>query len=281
MPKRAFAMAAHPDDIEFLMAGTLILLGQAGYELHYLNIANGSCGTARHTREEIIRIRREEARAAAAAIGAVYHESLVDDLEIFYERGLLAKVAAVMREVAPEILLLQSPVDYMEDHQNAARLAVTAAFCRGMLNFVTDPPYPPIEQEVTVYHAQPHGNRDPLRRVIRPEIYVDISGVLAQKRAMLACHRSQKAWLDESQGMDSYLVTMENLSREVGVMSGRHPYAEGWRRRLHLGFGAEGADPLSAALAVYVARASEDQWGHVILAAFANRSSGHGSAPDV
>jgi len=146
MSKRAFAVAAHPDDIEFHMAGTLILLGQAGYELPYMNIANGSCGTAHHSREEIIRLRREEARAAAASIGAVYHESLVDDLEIFYEKGLLARVAAVMREVAPEILLVQSPVDYMEDHQNAVRLAVTAAFCRGMPNFVTDPPRPPIEQ---------------------------------------------------------------------------------------------------------------------------------------
>ncbi len=254
MSKRAFAVAAHPDDIEFHMAGTLILLGQAGYELHYMNIANGSCGSAHHSREKIIRIRREEARAAAASIGAVYHESLVDDLEIFYEKRLLARVAAVIREVAPEILLVQSPVDYMEDHQNAVRLAVTAAFCRGMPNFVTDPPRPPIEQEVTVYHTQPHGNRDPLRQIVQPEIYVDITSVLARKREMLAHHQSQKAWLDESQGMDSYLAAMEELGREVGAMSGRFQYAEGWRRRLHLGFCAEAADPLSIALAGYVLR---------------------------
>jgi LmbE family N-acetylglucosaminyl deacetylase len=252
MPKRAFAVAAHPDDIEFLMAGTLILLGQAGYELHYMNIANGSCGTAHHTREEIISIRREEARAAAAAIGAIYHESLVDDLEIFYEKGTLARLAAVMREVAPEILLVQSPVDYMEDHQNAARLAVTAAFARGMPNFPTDPPRPPVAEEVVVYHAQPHGNRDPLRQIVAPECYVNITGVLPQKRAMLACHKSQKVWLDESQGMDSYLVAMEEICRAIGAMSGRFAVAEGWRRRLHLGFGAEGADPLAEALAGYV-----------------------------
>ena len=41
--KHAFAIAAHPDDIEFQMAGTLILLQRAGYEIHYMNIANGSC----------------------------------------------------------------------------------------------------------------------------------------------------------------------------------------------------------------------------------------------
>lgn len=248
MPKRAFAIAAHPDDIEFQMAGTLILLQRAGYEIHYMNIANGCCGTAEHSKEEIIAIRRKEAQSAAASIGAVYHESLVDDIAIFYEPKLLARVAAVVREVAPEILLVQSPQGYMEDHQNAARLAVTAAFTRGMPNFITDPPRAPVSQPVTVYHAQPHGNRDPLRHLVRPDIFVDISGVIALKRAMLAHHQSQKVWLDRTQGMDAYLDAMQDQSREVGVMSGRFTYAEGWRRRLHLGFCDATADPLVAAL---------------------------------
>jgi LmbE family N-acetylglucosaminyl deacetylase len=157
-----------------------------------------------------------------------------------------------MREVAPEILLLHSPSDYMEDHQNAARLAVTAAFCRGMPNYVTDPPREPVAGDVTVYHAQPHGNRDPLRQLVQPEIYVDVSSVIRTKSAMLACHRSQKEWLDKSQGMDSYLRAMEEICRETGTMSGRFEYAEGWRRRSHFGFCAEGADPLSAALFSYI-----------------------------
>ena len=200
MPGRAFALAAHPDDIEFQMAGTLILLRRAGYEIHYMNIANGSCGTTEYGKAEIIAMRRAEAQAAAASIGAVFHESLVDDLAIFYEPGLLARVAAVMREVAPEILLLQSPQDYMEDHQNAVRLGVTAAFAREMPNFSTDPPRRTVAQPVTVYHAQPHGNRDPLRQPVRPELFIDIAEVLAEKRAMLALHTSQKTWLDRSPG---------------------------------------------------------------------------------
>jgi len=248
MPRRAFAVAAHPDDIEFQMAGTLILLQRAGYEIHYLNIATGSCGTAELSRDEIVRVRRGEALAAAAHIGAVYHESLVDDLAIFYEASLLAQVAAVMRAVAPEILLVQSPQDYMEDHQNAARLAVSAAFARAMINFATDPPTAPVTQPVTVYHAQPHGNRDPLRQLVTPDLYVDVTGVIEIKRAMLAHHSSQKTWLDHTQGMDAYLDTMQQICRETGEMSGRYTYAEGWRRRLHLGFCDEGADPLSSAL---------------------------------
>ncbi|MBN1581881.1 MAG: PIG-L family deacetylase [Anaerolineae bacterium] len=252
MSKRAFAVAAHPDDIEFLMAGTLILLQHAGYEIHTMTVANGSCGTAHHTVEEIVDIRRAESRAAAALIGAIHHDSLVDDIAIFYEPALLARVAAVMRDVAPDILLTHSPVGYMEDHQNTARLAVTAAFCRGMPNFPTDPPRAPVDKAVTVYHAQPHGNRDPLRRLVRPEIFIDVTSVIEEKRAMLACHHSQKTWLDQTQGMDAYLNVMQDLCHEVGQMSGRFKYAEGWRRRLHLGFCDASADPLLVALWAYV-----------------------------
>ena len=50
MSRRAFAIAAHPDDIEFLMAGTLVLLRDAGYEIHYMNVANGACGSVNMTR---------------------------------------------------------------------------------------------------------------------------------------------------------------------------------------------------------------------------------------
>jgi LmbE family N-acetylglucosaminyl deacetylase len=157
-----------------------------------------------------------------------------------------------MRDVAPQILLTHSPVGYMEDHQNAARLAVTAAFCRGMPNYPTDPPREPVEQPVTVYHAQPHGNRDPLRRVVWPDVFVDVTSVIEKKRAMLAHHRSQKSWLDRTQGMDAYLDSMQALNREVGQMSGRFTYAEGWRRRLHLGFCERSTDPLPSALRAYV-----------------------------
>jgi LmbE family N-acetylglucosaminyl deacetylase len=245
---RAFAIAAHPDDIEFMMAGTLILLGQAGYELHYMNIANGSCGTTAHTKQDIIRIRGREARLAAKVIGATHYPSFVEDIQILYEKELLARVAAVVRKVNPAILLVPSPEDYMEDHMTAARLAVTAAFCRGMTNFATLPPTAPVEEDVTIYHSMPAGLRDRMRQRIAPEYFVDITEVLPHKRQALAQHKSQKEWLDVSQGMDAYLITMEQQASEMGEMSGRFKYAEGWRRHSHLGFSEEELDPLADAL---------------------------------
>ena len=248
MPKRAFAVAAHPDDIEFMMAGTLVLLGRAGYELHYMTVANGSCGTDRLGVDEITHVRRQESIAAARSIGAIYHESLVDDIEIYYERETLRRLGAVVREVAPEILLTQATDEYMEDHANTTRLVLSAAFTRGMRNFAVQPPRPPVGQPVTVYHALPYGLRDPQRRPVRPGMYVDVTEVKATNREMLAQHRSQNEWLDESQGLDAYRVTMEAMSRQVGRMSGRYTFAEGWTRHLHLGFCDEEADPLAVAL---------------------------------
>ena len=243
-----FAVAAHPDDIEFMMAGTLVLLGQAGYEMHMMNVCNGSCGTATENYESIVARRTEEAREAANTLGAVFHPPLVDDLGLFYERATVDRMVSIMRAVNPSILLLSSPQDYMEDHMNACRVAVTAAFCRGMRNYPAIPPREPVSEDVTVYHALPYGLHDNLRRLVHAGQHVDIESVLPIKRAALACHKSQKEWLDASQGLDSYLITMENMAQAMGTQSHCFVYAEGWRRHLHLGFCSEQADPLSDAL---------------------------------
>jgi N-acetylglucosamine malate deacetylase 1 len=244
----AIAIAAHPDDIEFVMAGTLLLLKQRGWETHYFNLSTGNCGSVRHGGKTTRRMRLSEAKAAAKLLGASFHPPIVDDLEIVYDVGLLRRVAAVVREVKPTIVLTHSPQDYMEDHTNTCRLAVTAAFARGMPNFWTAPRRPPADYDVAVYHAMPHGLCDALRQPIVPDAFVDTTAVQEQKRSALACHKSQQDWLDVSQGMNSYLSAMEDMSLAVGRMSRRFKHAEGWRRHLHLGFASEEFDPLSDAL---------------------------------
>lgn len=245
MAVRVFALAAHADDIEFGMAGTLVLLARAGCEIHYMNLADGSCGSAEHDAATIAAIRLDEARRAAERLGAVFHPPLAADLEVFYEKGLLAKVASVMREVAPDVLLVHSPWDYMEDHTNACRLAVAAAFCRSVKNLAVDPPRDAIAGDVTVYHAQPHGNRDAMNRLVRPEFFVDIDSVIEEKAAMLAEHKSQSKWLDRTQGFSAYVNTMRQFSREMGALSGRCEYAEGWQRHNPLGFCRTDAHPMA------------------------------------
>lgn len=251
MSKAAFAIAAHPDDIEFYMAGTLLLLKQRGWAIHYMTLSSGSCGSTRHNAATVRTIRRKESKAAAKLLAAQYHDSIADDLEILYTLPLLRKLAATVRKVQPRIVLTHSPQDYMEDHTNTCRLAVTAAFARGMPNFKTTPKQRTTDGDVAIYHAMPHGLRDPLRQPILPDCYIDTTSVHATKREALATHRSQKEWLDASQGMDSYLQTMDALSLELGRVSGRFQHAEGWRRHLHLGFSANDDDPLHDALKEY------------------------------
>ena len=246
--KVAIAIGAHPDDIEFGMAGTLLMLRRAGWEIHYLNVANGSCGSRQYSAAKLVTMRRQEARAAARVLGAHWHPSLVTDLEILYELKTLRRLAAVLREVKPTIVLTQSPEDYMEDHTNTCRLVVTAAFSLGMANFRTVPARPAIDVEVTIYHALPHGLRDGLRRRILPGAWVNTTPVHGAKLAALAKHKSQQDWLDASQGMNSYLKAMDAMSREVGRLSRRFTHAEGWRRHSHLGFSPKETDPLTAAL---------------------------------
>jgi len=244
----ALAAAAHPDDIEFTMAATLLLLKEAGAAIHMWNLADGSCGSTTLPGPEIARVRREEAGASARVAGATLHPPLARDFELVYEPGLLARAAAVLRRIRPAILLIPSPQDYMEDHQNAARLLVTAAFVRSMPNFRTDPPEPPWEGDVAIYHAQPHGLCDGLGRLVRPGLYVNAAPAFEVKQKMLSAHRSQSQWLDASQGMGAYLSEMEAACRKVGELSGRFELAEGWRRHNPLGFGFTGRDPLTELL---------------------------------
>lgn len=246
--KSAIAIAAHPDDIEFVMAGTLLLLKAAGWEIHYLNLSTGNCGSLEYSPAKTAQVRRKEAQNAAKILGAQWHAPMCDDLEIFYDLKTLRKLSAIIREVQPSIILTHSPQDYMEDHMNTCRLAVTAAFTHGMPNFKSTPTRSVYQHDVTIYHAMPHGLCDGLRRRIVPGAYVNTTPVQETKLASLAAHKSQQGWLDASQGMNSYLQAMDDMSRALGKLSKKFKHAEGWRRHLHYGFSANEIDPLAEAI---------------------------------
>lgn len=239
------AIAAHPDDIEFCMAGTMLAMARRGWGLHCFNVCRGNLGSATIPGPELAEVRAREAQAAAAVLGATWHPPIAPDLEAFYTSETIRRVAAVVRIARPSVILTHSPEDYMEDHMVVSRLAVTAAFARGMPNLETLPPFPAGDWPVRIYHALPHGLHDAMGRPVRADAFVDTSLEHARKREALACHASQKEWLDRSQGMDSYLVAMDDFSRQVaregttGV-----EWAEGWRRHSHLGFCDPSFDPL-------------------------------------
>lgn len=242
------AIAAHPDDIEFVMAGTMLHLKARGWDLHYLNVCDGSKGSTQLDPETCAATRRREAQKAAELLGATFYEPMWPDMELHYSTALVQRVAAVVRQSKATVVLTHAPTDYMEDHEFACRLAVSAAFAHGMPNFETIPPTEPYFEPVTLYHAQPHGNRTPLGHRVRPHFWVNTTAVIQRKETVLAAHASQQEWLDASQGMNSYLQTMWDLGADAGRLSGKYPYAEGWRRREHWGFCGADDDPLRDAL---------------------------------
>lgn len=258
MNKSVLAIFAHPDDIEFVAAGTMLLLSEAGYDLHYFNLCSGNCGAMNLGPSQTSAVREEEARKAAEILGATFHPSIADDLELVYSVENLRKVAAIVRQASPSIVLTHSPEDYMEDHVNASRLAVTAAFAREMPNFTTEPEATAMKGEVAVYHAMPHLLINQMGKPVVPDFLIETGSVHQRKRSALEAHASQKEWLDRTQGMDSYLQTMEDLSLKVGTFSGRPIQAEGWRRHSHVGFSPSAQfDPLKDALGFFHSHSSQ------------------------
>jgi LmbE family N-acetylglucosaminyl deacetylase len=257
--RTVFAVGAHPDDIEFNMAGTLSLLKKAGFEPHMMNVSRSNLDSNELSEAEITRIRRREAQRSAEVIGAVYHPPIADDLMILYDDHLLREMAAIVREIRPSIVLLPSLNDYMEDHTNTARLVVTACFSRAMQHYRTSPPREPTDQDVYLYHAQPHLNRDGMRNLVVPSLVVNITAEMPTKEEMLGCHASQRQWLDETQGLDDYVLSMQQASEEVAQIAAPDgwQYAEGFRQHSHVGFSSRDRDLLAEVLGEQVITRSQ------------------------
>jgi LmbE family N-acetylglucosaminyl deacetylase len=229
----ALSILAHPDDAEFLCAGTLIRLAREhGWRVHIATMTPGDCGSAEHGPEEISRIRRGEGAAAAALIGARYHCLEERDLLVFFQERALERVTRLLREVRPRLVLTHSPSDYMLDHEMTSALVRAATFAAPVPNFLCDRGHgPPLERIPHLYYCDPIEGKDPLGREVPPAFAVDMSGVITTKVEMLACHASQRNWLLKHHGMDQYLQAMRDWSGRRGQTAGV-AFAEGFRQHL-------------------------------------------------
>src|SRR4030081_1087853 len=97
---RILAIHAHPDDIEILAGGTLARLAKLGHEIAIVTMTPGDCGSTEHAPAEIARIRRAEAAAAAALIGARYRCAEFRDLAIFNDDPSRRRVTELLRDLA-------------------------------------------------------------------------------------------------------------------------------------------------------------------------------------
>ena len=229
MKKVALGIFAHPDDAEFMCAGTLSLLKKAGWSVHITSIALGDKGTNEFSRKEISRIRKEEASKSAELIGGSYSCLEFEDLYIFYDRETINKATGLIREIHPDIVFTASPNDYMIDHETTSKIVQTACFSMGIKNMeISEKPFEPIPY---LYYCDPMGGKDKFGNVIQPSVYVDISSEFEIKERMLLCHESQRNWLLAHHEIDKYILFMKQFAEQRG-MEINTKFAEGFRQHL-------------------------------------------------
>jgi LmbE family N-acetylglucosaminyl deacetylase len=232
MDKTILAIFAHPDDAEIVCAGTLLLLKNAGWNVHIATMTPGDKGSTEHTREEISRIRKSEASRSVEIIQGSYDCLEFEDVYIQYNCDTINKTTALLRRLRPSIVFTASPNDYMIDHEMTSRIVQTACFSAGIKNMkIDESPYEPVPY---LYYSDPLEGKDKLGTPVEPSMYVDISSVIDLKERMLACHISQGNWLNHHHQGNEYLLAMrrfgEKRGEEINVK-----YAEGYRQ--HLGHG--------------------------------------------
>jgi len=212
----ALALLAHPDDAEILCGGTLLRLAAAGWEIHIATATPGDCGTMTETAERIAEIRRAEATRGAQALGGTYSCLEERDGRVVYDKPTVQKAIDLFRQIAPSLVFTHAPKDYMLDHEMVSLLARAASFVYGAPN-VSALPRHPGSTVPYLYYCDPLDGIDPLGQPVTPTTYVDISHVLEQKEAALACHASQREWLRAHHGMDEYIDAMKRQARHRGA----------------------------------------------------------------
>ena len=226
IPSRALFIYAHPDDIEFGVAGTAALWAKHQAEIRYIIITDGNVGShdMTMTGERLAALRRQEQDEAARLTGV---QSVV---YLGYPDGMLEPTLTLRRELVrqirrfrPNALVCGDPTvwfprdNYINhpDHRAAAQAAIEAAFPapNSPLLFpeLLDEGLAPCDINY-VYISAPNG---------KPNYYVDISETLTTKIAALKAHQSQIHY-DPTERLTDWA---RQVGREVGL-----DYAEAFRR---------------------------------------------------
>jgi N-acetylglucosamine malate deacetylase 1 len=171
------AIAAHRDDVEQTCGGTLLQSSAIGLRTAILDLTQGEAGT-RGTAAE----RAAEAKEAAKILGASWRHALdLPDgrLENSWENRL--KIATVLRQAQPRVVILPYWQARHPDHSIVATLGYEACFVAGLAKVETDaPPHRPFK----ILYASLYAD-------VRPTFVVDITAYIEQRFQSLMAYRSQ------------------------------------------------------------------------------------------
>ncbi|MGD0321614.1 MAG: PIG-L deacetylase family protein [Acidimicrobiales bacterium] len=201
--ERVLVVTAHPDDVDFGVAGSVAVWVDAGVEVTYCVVTDGDAGGSDRSipRAEMAVLRREEQSAAAAEVGVRGVTFLgYPDGRLTASFELRRDLSRVLRQLRPDRLVCQSPERHWDrigashpDHLAAGEAAVCAAYPDARNPFahpeLLEEGLEPFSVGELWLMAAPHPNRA-----------VDITDVFERKLAALRRHRSQVGegeWLDE------------------------------------------------------------------------------------
>ncbi|MHC4445757.1 MAG: PIG-L deacetylase family protein [Planctomycetota bacterium] len=233
MATRVLAFMAHPDDVEFTCAGTLVRLKQeAGCEIVIATATSGDVGTKSHRPEEISRIRHTEALESASLLDAKYYAAGLMDLFVMYDDPTLRRCVEIVRKARPNVVITHPAIDYMVDHENVSRLVRMACFAAPAPNVITYDADPAgvIEELPHLYYVDPADEKDIWGNPIKSQFVVDVTEAMPTKEKMLACHASQRQWLLEHHNI-KYIEVMKQWCAARGKAIDR-PFGEGFTQHL-------------------------------------------------
>jgi LmbE family N-acetylglucosaminyl deacetylase len=172
---RVLVVAPHMDDAEVACGGTLALHRRVGSEVGVLYTTDsGGAGGQALPAEPLRRVRRAEAEEAARRLGLEILEvgSFPDGSLSLHEDASAERVAHWLERRRPELVFCPFPADNHRDHQSTAAavaLAIGSSGWRG---------------EVWCYEVW---------SALWPNVAVDVTSVLDEKSAAIACYASQTA----------------------------------------------------------------------------------------
>lgn len=207
------AIAAHPDDIELSVGGTLIKLGRLGYKTGVLDLTRGEAGT-RGTPE----IRAAEAERAAELLGLSVRENLdLGDARIWANEESRVKLVRVLRRLRPRVVFTQFWEDPHPDHAHTSQLVREACHVSGLAKYDGEAGQERWRPSCIAYFLFP--------RTIAPSFIVDISETSQRKWEAIRAHASQffnpQATEPQSRvSTQAFLREIESRDRYFGAMIG-------------------------------------------------------------
>jgi len=173
-------IAAHPDDAEICVGGTLLALSDAGRAVGILDMTRGEMGT-RGTVED----RARETAAADHLLKPAWRGNLgLPDSRIEVNLANRERLARVLRELGPRLVLAQHDEDLHPDHAATGRLAREAWYLAGLARVAERDGGGPARRARSLMHFMGHVP-------FEPSVIVDVSAVWERKQELIRCYASQ------------------------------------------------------------------------------------------